>query len=128
MSGPQPGPRILVNTRGRLADAERDGLAGAVWRIAEAPRDLDANVIRLPAGDRIDAPDGADLDVLVLVLDGGGDLHNATGSQAITTGDVCWLPAHAGRSIVAGAAGLAYLSVHRRRPPRGISPASREHP
>ncbi|HEY2794863.1 MAG TPA: hypothetical protein VGJ28_21060 [Micromonosporaceae bacterium] len=120
MTNDERAARVLVNASSQVAAAATDGLAGAVWRITEEPRELDANVIRLPPGDRIDAPEGSNLDVLLHVIDGSGELETGGATQALTGGDLCWLAAGVGRSVVAGPSGLAYLSVHRRRPPIGI--------
>lgn len=97
------------------ADAGADA-AGALWRLQTSPRQLDANVIRLAAGGRIDAHAGPDLDVLMLVLDGSGRVIGE-GADPITVeaGALVWLPRRSRREIAAGPDGLAYLTVHRHR-------------
>lgn len=104
-------PHILTNT------AEVAGTAGpgAVWKLTEAERDLDANLIVLPAGERIDAYDGPDLDVLVHVVGGTGRLETETGAVELSDGAVAWLPRRSRRAFAAGPGGLRYLTVHRRR-------------
>lgn len=94
---------------------------GAVWRLEPASRGLDANVIDLPAGDEIAAHDGPDLDVLIHVLAGSGTLETENGPIALATGTIAWLPPHARRRFIAGAEGLRYFSVHRRKPGLGIA-------
>jgi quercetin dioxygenase-like cupin family protein len=85
-------------------------------RLAEPGRQLDANVVRLPTGQRVDTHAEPDLDVLLLVLSGGGTLGTAEGSRQLTEGTLLWLPHTSSRSLAAGEDGLCYLTVHRRRP------------
>lgn len=84
-----PLPRVLCDTAA-LAALD-DASAGALWRLAEPGRQLDANVVRLPPGHGVDTHREPDLDVLLLVLAGHG-------------------------TLTAGPEGLTYLTVHRRRP------------
>ncbi len=108
-------PQVLADTRVVLAGATSAGAAGAVWRLTAQERDLDANVIRLPAGDGIAAHDGPDLDVLILVLEGGAVIDTETGSIEVSADSLLWLPRRSRRAITAGPDGVAYLSVHQRR-------------
>ncbi|HEY1180359.1 MAG: hypothetical protein HOV66_02940 [Streptomycetaceae bacterium] len=115
---------ILVTAAGDvLARARRDGAAGSVWQVPDERRELDANVIHLPAGDRLSAPAGTDLDVLLVVLDGAGKLASAEGTVPVSAGSVVWMPRGTPRTVVAGPDGLSYFSVHRRRPPMTIGRA-----
>lgn len=102
---------ILTNTHGLPAEPRR----GAVWSIAEPDRQLDTNVIRLPAGDAIQAHVGAEVDTLVHVLHGDGTLVTEAGEQPLRPGDVAFLPRRTLRGFRAGEAGLEYLTVHRKR-------------
>ncbi|WP_290868147.1 hypothetical protein [Hamadaea sp.] len=111
-------PRQIGDLTEILADAKA---AGAVWRVAEEPRQLDANVIHLPAGDRIASHQGPDLDVLIHVLAGGGRLDSGEQSLELTPGALVWLPRGSQRAVVAGPDGLTYFSVHPKRPPLGIT-------
>lgn len=109
-------PRILADS-GILAAAVREpDERGAVWRLEEAERHLDANVIALPPGERIDEHVGPDEDVLLHVIAGSGTLRSGDDPLALAAGAIVWLPRRAPREITAGAAGLRYLSVHRRKP------------
>ncbi|MEU5523333.1 AraC family ligand binding domain-containing protein [Streptomyces sp. NPDC047860] len=109
-----PLPRILCDTAA-LAAVE-DASAGALWRLAESGRQLDANVVHLPPGHRVDTHREPDLDVLLLVLAGHGTLTAPDGPHALTAGTLTWLPHGSTRSLAAGTEGLTYLTVHRRRP------------
>jgi len=117
-----PLPRVLGDTSA-LPDAIGSGGSGSVWQLAPLERDLDANVIELPAGDEIAAHDGPDLDVLVHVAAGSGTLETETGAIELTPGALVWLPRRSRRRFVAGPDGLRYLSVHRRKPALSISSA-----
>ncbi|MFF9216867.1 hypothetical protein [Streptomyces viridosporus] len=109
-----PLPRILCDTAA-LAALD-DAPAGALWRLAESGRQLDANVVRIPPGQRVDTHREPDLDVLLLVLAGDGTLTAPDGSRPLSAGALAWLPHGSTRGLAAGTEGLTYLTVHRRRP------------
>jgi quercetin dioxygenase-like cupin family protein len=115
-------PGVLCDLSELVAGAGPDA-AGALWRLAESGRQLDANVVRLPAGRRVGTHAEPDLDVLLLVVAGGGTLHAAEGARPLTPGLLLWLPHGSTRDLAAGPDGLAYLTVHRRRPGMQIRPA-----
>lgn len=118
-----PLPRILGNT-GSLAAAEPEA-TGALWRLAEPGRQLDANLVRVPPRGSIDAHAEPDLDVLLLVVSGDGTLGSAAGPHRVEPGSLVWLPHGSVRSVTAGEGGLAYVTVHRRRPGMRIQGTSR---
>lgn len=109
-----PQPRILGNTVS-IAEAGSES-TGALWRLAEPGRQLDANLVRIPPHGHIDAHAEPDLDVLLLVVAGEGTLGPAERPQALEPGSLVWLPHGSVRSLTAGANGMAYVTVHRRRP------------
>lgn len=102
---------ILTNTAQQPAAPRR----GAVWSIAEPERELDSNLIRLPPGDEIPVHLGAEVDTLVHVVRGEGVLTTEDGEVPLRPGDVALLPRLTVRGFRAGADGLEYLTVHRRR-------------
>jgi hypothetical protein len=125
-----PVPQVLCDVR---ALAARDGApAGALWKLAESGRQLDANLVHLPAHERVETHTEPDLDVMLLVVAGSGELRSPNGAgaaeraggateafgaaHALVEGTLMWLPHGSTRSIGAGAQGLSYLTVHRRRP------------
>lgn len=108
-------PRILADTGALAASVAAPDERGAVWRLAEPTRHLDANVVAVPPGASIDPHLGPDEDVLWHVVAGGGTLATADGDLALTPGAVVWLPRRTERSVIAGPEGLRYLSVHRRK-------------
>jgi quercetin dioxygenase-like cupin family protein len=112
----QPAPRVLCDTGAVLA--ETPDAAGVLWKLAESGRQLDANLVRLPPGRHIAPHAEPDLDVLALVVSGAGVLHAGTDGEErpLTPGALLWLPHGSTRAITAGDEGLAYVTVHRRRP------------
>lgn len=108
-------PRILVHTGELTASAGDPDERGAVWRLAEPTRHLDANVIALPPGGSIDAHLGPDEDVLWHVLAGSGTLSTGDGEVELEPGAIVWLPRRTMRAVTAGDDGLRYFSVHRRK-------------
>ncbi|SHL48651.1 MULTISPECIES: cupin domain-containing protein [Streptomyces] len=109
-----PVPRLLCDAQ-RVA-VEAPGPAGVLWCLAESGRQLDANVVRIPPEGRIDTHLEPDLDVLLYVVSGDGTVETEQGRQLLAEGGLLWLPRGSRRSVTAGPDGLAYLTVHRRRP------------
>jgi quercetin dioxygenase-like cupin family protein len=114
LPGEDPAARVLCDVRALAG--EPPAPRGVLWKLAEPGRQLDANVVRLPAGENIAAHAEPDLDVLVLVVAGGGTMDTPGGALALAEGAMLWLPHGSRRSIAAGPDGLAYVTVHRRRP------------
>lgn len=109
-----PAPGVVTDTARLVRDAAGED-RGALWRLAEPGRQLDSNVIRLAPDTGVAGHVEPDLDVLVCVVDGGGQLETADGRQDLAPGAVLWLPHGVRRSLTAGPDGLCYLTVHRRR-------------
>lgn len=118
---PAESPRLLTDT---LAAVDVDA-RGAVWKLDPIERDLDANLIALPAGGGIAAHEGPDLDVLVHVVAGAGRLETTDESIDLAPGGLIWLPRRSVRGFTAGPNGLRYLTIHRRRPATALSPTIR---
>ncbi len=117
-----PLPRVLTTTAELTGDVES---GGAIWRLEMSDRDLDANVIALPPGGRIEVHTGADLDVLLHVIDGVGEVVTELDPVTVHPGDVVFLPHGSRRGVTAGASGLRYLSVHRKKLSLNLQPALR---
>ena len=107
-----------------LWDEVEPDRGGALWSLAVRRRQLDANLIRLPADASVAAHVEPDLDVLLFVVEGSGSLTTSTGQQRLTRGAVAWLEHGTERSLAAEGEGLVYLTVHRRRPGLTVGPAS----
>lgn len=115
-------PRVVSDTTA-LMEASNPGTGGSIWQLSPGERDLDANIIALPAHDEIGMHVGPNLDVLILVLDGSGELHTELDVLELDRGALLWLPRKAHRRFVAGPEGLQYFSVHQRKPTLNITPA-----
>lgn len=110
-----PLPRVLVDTTSTTADTTEADATGSLWKLQTGERDLDAQIIELRPEGTIEAHTGPDFDVLVHVLAGGGNVATELGTVPLKPGTVLWLPRRSRRGFTAGAEGLRYLSVHRRR-------------
>lgn len=103
--------RVLADSRDLPADPAR----GAVWSIGVHDRDLDSNLIRLPAHETIDAHTGGEVDVIIHVTSGSGVLVTDDEEQSLAPGTIAYLPRRSRRGFRAGQEGLEYLTVHRRK-------------
>ncbi|WP_405664847.1 hypothetical protein OG379_22235 [Streptomyces sp. NBC_01166] len=117
-------PQVLAVLDGLLA-AAAPGERGALWRLAEEGRELDANIVHLPPDAGVGEHQEDVLDVLLVVLAGGGSLHAGRDTLDLAPTTVTWLPRTSRRALEAGPDGLTYLTVHRRRPGLTITPAVR---
>jgi quercetin dioxygenase-like cupin family protein len=114
----EPEPRLLADLDWVLAQSASSA-SGALWRLEEADRQLDAKLIRLRPGQSVDLHQESDVDVMLLPLAGGGTLRcgDESDSEAISLAPhaLIWLPRGSRRALEAGSEGLAYLTVHRKR-------------
>ncbi|MEV7085699.1 hypothetical protein AB0O07_07370 [Streptomyces sp. NPDC093085] len=126
-----PATARILATLGAHPARSGDGRQGALWRLAEPGRALDANAVRLPPGAAVAEHTDTALDVLLVVLDGAGVLGTAEGDAPLTPYTVVWLPKTSRRSLTAGPDGLVYLTAHPRRPGMtigGAPPPATERP
>jgi quercetin dioxygenase-like cupin family protein len=110
-------PELGVRLLDRLAAAI--GGSGVVWS-AEDAGELNVNLVRLEPGASIDAHVNREVDVVIIVIDGMGRLEVGDLGQPLSGSVLAVVPKGARRSVRAGADGLAYVTVHRRRGPLGI--------
>lgn len=109
-------PRVVADTT-----ALPDGV-GSIWQLTPGARDLDANIIAIAAHDEIQSHTGPELDVVMIVLEGSGELQTEVGTTiSLQPGTMAWLPRRSQRRIVAGADGIRYFSVHQRKPTLNIT-------
>jgi uncharacterized protein (DUF2249 family)/quercetin dioxygenase-like cupin family protein len=118
-----PLPRVLTNTAELAAEPDH---TGAVWKLEVGERDLDSNVIALAPNDGIDAHAGADVDVLIHVLAGNGQLTTEQGEIDLAPVALLWLPKRSRRQFSAGPDGLRYLTVHKKREILPLTPTVRQ--
>ena len=95
-----------------VALAAGDG-SGPLWGMASD--DLNATLLAWPAGEGVAEHVNADLDVLVVVLGGSAVVTIDDTPSELHAPAAILVPRGARRAIQAGAAGVRYLSVHRRR-------------
>lgn len=86
--------------------------------------DLNATLLAWAAGDGPPEHVNGERDVLVLVLAGSACMSIGSTPHEMHAGDVVIVEKGLSRRITAGAEGVRYLSVHRRRPPLQITTAS----
>ncbi|MFF5705083.1 hypothetical protein ACFY7H_21630 [Streptomyces sp. NPDC012794] len=115
---------ILTDLDEVIAGAPADA-TGALWRLTGTGRGLDSNLIRLRPGAAIAEHAEPALDVLLVVVEGGGRIDTEDGPHPLRPHTACWLARGARRSLTAGPQGLTYLTVHTRRPGLGIGTAGR---
>ncbi|HLM63399.1 MAG TPA: hypothetical protein VK306_03800 [Acidimicrobiales bacterium] len=109
----------MTDLSGLLRGAEGDGV---LWFL-EPPGELNVSLVHLDAGHAIGDHVNDAVDVVMVVLAGEGWLSIGGRSTALTTHVVAHVPRGARRNVrAAGAEGLDYLSIHRRRGPLEIRP------
>jgi mannose-6-phosphate isomerase-like protein (cupin superfamily) len=104
-----------------LGTLSATGRPGAVWSLPHGG-DLDANLVRLHPDGVIDTHVNDDVDVLIFVQSGSGELTVDGTGYELRSDVLAMVPKGSQRRIVAGPSGVYYLGVHRRRSPLTISP------
>ena len=105
---PDPVPPVEL---GGLAAAGSH--AGALWRLDG--EDLQANLVRLGPGDRVEPHRNDEVEVLLVVVSGQGELTVDGRVQELAPMRLAHLPKGAVRAVTPVGGPLVYLSVHRRR-------------
>lgn len=99
------------------AIAAGDGVgAGARWHLT-GEGDLNANLVSFPAGAGVGEHRNDLLDVLIVGVDGSGEVVVDGAVHPLRPACAILVPRGALRSTRAGSEGFAYLTVHRRRTP-----------
>ena len=88
---------------------------GPLWGLASS--DLNATLLAWPPGHELLADTNTELDVLLIVLEGGGVATVDEHEHALVPGGALLVEKGSSRTIRAGADGLRYVSVHKRRGP-----------
>ncbi|MEZ4523460.1 MAG: hypothetical protein R3A46_17730 [Thermomicrobiales bacterium] len=103
-------------------DVEPADLAALVKRAEDrrvawnaSSQDLNVNLIVLHAGERVDAHRNDEVDVLIVGIEGSGEISVDASAFRITPGTAVVVPRGASRSIRAAESRFAYLTCHRRR-------------
>jgi len=100
-----------VDLPGALVEAEGEG---TVWTL-RGSEDLNANLIRFDAGGGVGGHVNEEVDVLFVGVEGRGTVSVEGEEHDLAAGTAVFAPKGTRRSVTAGPAGAAYLSVHRRR-------------
>ena len=95
------------------------GAGGVVW---SASPGCHVNLVVLDEGTGIGAHRNDEVDVLMVVLDGGATVAIGDREVSARTGDAIVMPRGAVRSVAAGGLGVRYLTVHAERRALDISP------
>jgi quercetin dioxygenase-like cupin family protein len=90
---------------------------------ALTPGDLNVNVVSWPSAEGVAAHVNSERDVLIVVVDGSVTVTIDGSHQDLPAGHAILIPSGARRSILAGASGARYLSIHRRRDGLALSPS-----
>ena len=96
------------------------GPSGAVWALP-AGGDLNANVVVVQAGDVMPAHVNQEVDVLLVVLSGGGVARIDEAEHPLRANTIVLVPKRSVREVHADpGASLVYVTVHRARAGLGI--------
>lgn len=93
--------------------------AGAIWTL-EHGGDINANLVRFPAGGGVEEHVNEEVDVLFVGVTGSGIVEVDGHKHLLRAGTVAFVPKGARRSTRSGSGDFAYLTVHRRRGPLRI--------
>lgn len=93
--------------------------AGAIWTL-EHGDDINANLVRFPAGGGVEEHVNEEVDVLFVGVTGSGIVEVDGHKHLLRAGTVAFVPKGARRSTRSGSGDFAYLTVHRRRGPLRI--------
>jgi quercetin dioxygenase-like cupin family protein len=99
------------------------GTGGAVWSLPH-DGDLDANLVRLAPETAIAEHLNDEVDLLLVVREGDGELTVDGIRHRLTHSTVALVRRGARRSIRAGGNGLVYLTVHKARGPLTLKPTA----
>jgi quercetin dioxygenase-like cupin family protein len=97
---------------------------GPLWGMAS--RDLNATLLAWPPGHEVAEHANTEVDVLLVGIGGGGVVVIDQWKHALAPGHVLLVEKGSLRTIRAGADGLRYLSVHKRRGPLTVAPRPKE--
>jgi mannose-6-phosphate isomerase-like protein (cupin superfamily) len=95
---------------------------GPLWGMASS--DLNATLLAWPPGHELVADTNSELDVLLIVLQGGGVATVDEEEHVLVPGSALVIKKGSSRAIRVGAEGVRYVSVHRRRGPLQITETS----
>ena len=92
---------------------------GPLWGMASS--DLNATLVAWPPGHEMVEETNSELDVLLIVLEGGGVARVDEQEHALVPGSALLVEKGSSRTLRAGPDGVRYVSIHRRRGPLQIT-------
>ncbi len=116
-----PAPPIVERLDRLVAGLAGDGVHRS---LASSGGDLNVNLAHLDPGAAIAAHVNDEIDVLFVVLAGNGVLHIDDTAHVLVASTLAYVVRGVRRSIVAGDAGLTYLTAHRARGPLDVTGTS----
>ena len=103
-------PENIIDIAAALRQAGGDG---PIWSVNS--EQLNVNLLRLQAGDTIAAHANAEVDVVLVIFEGQGELTVDGASYRLHAGRAVVVPRGATRAMRCTAGPLVYLTCHRRR-------------
>ena len=103
-------PENIIDVAAALRQAGADG---PIWSVNS--EQLNVNLLRLRAGDTIAAHANAEVDVVLVIFEGEGELTVGNTSYELSAGRAVVVPRGATRAMRCTAGPLVYLTCHRRR-------------
>ncbi len=103
-------PEYVIDIAASLRQA---GYDGPIW--SANSEQLNVNLLRLPAGDGVAEHANREVDVVLVVFEGSGELTVDGATYPLRAGRVLVLPRGARRAMRCTAGPLVYLTIHRRR-------------
>jgi quercetin dioxygenase-like cupin family protein len=110
----------------RVVDLMRPSGTGPLW--GTESEDLNATLLAWPSGAGLGEHRNSERDVLLIVLEGEATVTLGGDEKLVRAGQAVVVEKGRTRSISAGSDGVRYVSVHLRRGPLQIQPASRARP
>jgi quercetin dioxygenase-like cupin family protein len=103
-------PEHVIDIAAVLRQAGNDG---PIWSITS--EQLNVNLLRLPSGDGVAEHVNNEVDVLLVIMEGSGELVVDGVTYALSAGRALLAPRGARRRLHCTAGPLVYLTCHRRR-------------
>lgn len=105
-------PENSIDIASALRQAQSDG---PIW--STNSEQLNVNLLRLSTGDGIASHANQEVDVLIVVFEGSGELSVDRETHPLNPGRAVVVPRGATRALRCTAGPLVYITVHRRRGP-----------
>ncbi len=94
--------------------AEAGEQTGTIWALRRG-EDLNANLVRFPAGRGVEEHVNEEVEVLFVGVSGSGVVTVDGNEHVLSSGMLVFVPRGARRSTLSASGDFAYLSVHRKR-------------